>query len=221
MKIGAFISGGKDSMLALHKASIEHEVVCIISVIAENRDSFMFHTVNNSIVDVIAECIKIPLFKIFTSGEKEKEVEDVINSLKVLDIDGIVIGGIESEYQKKRFEKICKSLDIKMLAPLWKENPENILREVSEKFEAIIVRVSAYGLDEKWLGRRIDEKFIQDLKKLKERFGIHLAGEGGEYETLVLDAPLYKRKIVIKDAEIKRDVLSSEYIVKEISVKPK
>ena len=72
--------------------------------------------------------------------------------------------------------------------------------EVAEKFEAIIVSVAARGLDESFLGRRIGERCIEDLKKVREKYMIHLAGEGGEYETLVLDAPLYFERIVIEAA---------------------
>ena len=201
MRIAALISGGKDSMLAAHKAAEQHDLCMLIGVVPDRDDSYMFHTVNLHMLDVIAECMRLPLKKVRVSGEEEKEVDELVEQLKDLDVDGICIGGLESEYQRKRFEKVCKSLGLKMLAPLWKADVEKLMKEVAEKFEAIIVSVAAMGLDETFLGRRIDEKCIEDLKKLREKYGIHLAGEGGEYETLVLDAPLYKERIVIERAE--------------------
>jgi predicted ATP pyrophosphatase (TIGR00289 family) len=201
MKLAALVSGGKDSMLALHKAAEEHEIVCLVGVIPENPDSFMFHTPNLHLLDAIASSLELPIYKVPTAGEKEKEVDELINALRHLKIDGIVIGGIESEYQRKRFQRVADELGIEMIAPLWHVDPEEIMKEVVEKFDAIFVRVAAMGLDESWLGRKIDEKALEDLKKLNERYEIHLAGEGGEFETLVLDAPLYKRRIVIEDAK--------------------
>ena len=218
MKLAAFISGGKDSMLALHKASGKHEIVCLISVRAANPDSYMFHTVNVDVVDYIALCLEKPLYKIFVSGEKEKEVEEVARALENLNVDGIVIGGIESEYQKKRFEKICERNGFEILAPLWKRNPVEIMKEVAEKFEAIVVKVSAEGLDESWLGRRIDLKAVEELEKLRKKYGIHVAGEGGEFETLVLDAPLYKKKLEVRKCKVQRDALSSSLIIEEIEL---
>ena len=199
MKVAALISGGKDSMLALHKATEKYNVVCLVGVIPENPDSFMFHTPNLHMLDAIASSIGLPIYKVPTSGEKEKEVDDLINALKHLRIDGIVIGGIESEYQRKRFEKIANELGIEMIAPLWRMDPIMIMKEVAEKFEAIIVKTSAMGLDESWLGRTIDEKLINDLIKLNKKYKIHIAGEGGEFETLVLNAPLYKKRIVVEE----------------------
>jgi uncharacterized protein (TIGR00290 family) len=63
-----------------------------------------------------------------------------------------------------------------------------------------MVKVAAGGMDESWLGRRFDKKMISDLKELNRKYRVHLAGEGGEYETLVLNAPFYSKKIKIIEA---------------------
>lgn len=210
MKLAALISGGKDSMLALHRAAKDNEIVCLVGVVPKNPDSYMYHTPNLHLLDAIAECLNLPLHKIATAGEEEKEVDDLIDGLKSLkgnlknlDVDGLVIGGLESEYQKKRFEKVCNALNIKMVAPLWHTDVLEMMKEVVNNFECIIVKVSAMGLTEDWLGRKIDSDCLNDLIKLNERYGIHLAGEGGEYETLVLDAPLYKKRIVVEEFDVK------------------
>jgi predicted ATP pyrophosphatase (TIGR00289 family) len=196
------VSGGKDSMLALHKVAEKHEIVCLVGVMPENIDSFMYHTPNLHLLDAISVCLEKPIYKIPTKGEEEKEVDDLINALEHLKIDGIVIGGIESEYQRKRFKRVADELGVEMVAPLWHVDPKEIMEEVVEIFDTIIVKVSAMGLDESWLGRKIDRSTLDDLIKLNREYRIHLAGEGGEFETLVLDAPLYKKRIVIKNAEI-------------------
>ncbi len=201
MRVVALISGGKDSMLAAHEVAEEHDLVGILGIIPARSDSYMFHSVNLHMLDTIAHCMALPIMKIEVSGKEEVEVEELAERLAGIDADAICIGGIESEYQKKRFEKVCKRAGLKMLAPLWRRDVEEIMEKVVNNFDAIIVSVSAMGLDESFLCRKIDEKCLEDLRGLSKKYKIHLAGEGGEYETLVLDAPLYKRKIVVKKVE--------------------
>ncbi len=210
MRVACLISGGKDSMLALHRAREEHDVVCAVSILSRNPDSFMFHTANISMTDVIAGCLELPIFKIWVSGEEEKEVDELADQLSALKIHGMVIGGIRSEYQRKRFRKVADALGIEMMAPLWHVSEEEIMQEVAEKFNAVIVKVSAMGLDESFLGKRIDDELIERLKELNRRYGVNMAGEGGEFETLVLDAPLYRKAIEISGWEIKRESMASQ-----------
>ncbi len=197
MRVAALISGGKDSILALHKVAEKHEVVSLVGVFPRSADSYMFHSVNLHMLDVVAESIGLPLKKFYVSGEEEKEVDELAEHIGKIDAEALCIGGIESNYQKKRFERVCKDAGIELIAPLWNMDSEKLMHEVAEKFEAVIVSVSAMGLDESFLGRKIDESCIEDLKKLKKKHGVHLAGEGGEFETFVLDAPLYRFKIKI------------------------
>ena len=221
MKLAALISGGKDSILAMHKAAEDNEISCLVSVVSENVDSFMFHTVNVHLTDAIALAVGKPLYKVFVSGEEEREVEELKKQLSVLKIDGIVIGGIRSEYQRRRFKKIADDLGIELVAPLWHADEREIIEEVKENFEAVIIKVSAYGMDESFLGRKIDDEIIRKLMELNEKYGVNLAGEGGEFETLVLDAPLYRKRIVIKDYEILRNHLSATMVVKSFCLEPK
>jgi predicted ATP pyrophosphatase (TIGR00289 family) len=198
MKVIALISGGKDSMLALHKAAEEHEIVGVLGIIPKNPDSYMFHSVNLHMLDVIAESLQLPLTKIEVSGEEEKEVEELAKQIGKIDADALCIGGIESLYQKKRFERVCRKAGLELLTPLWGRNSRELMEEVVNNFEAIIVSVSAMGLDESFLCRRIDRDCLKELLELNEKYGVHLAGEGGEFETLVLDAPLYTFRIAVE-----------------------
>jgi predicted ATP pyrophosphatase (TIGR00289 family) len=135
-------------------------------------------------------------------GEKEKEVKDLEILLNNLDADGVVCGAIASKYQKERVEKVCESLRLKVLTPLWGANQEQLLREILKSgFEVIITSVAAEGFDENWLGRKIDEKCIEDLIVLNKKHGISVMGEGGEYESLVLDCPLFSSKLEITKSE--------------------
>ncbi|WP_456471635.1 diphthine--ammonia ligase [Methanocaldococcus sp.] len=203
MDVAVLYSGGKDSNYALYWAIKNNlNVKYLVNVESENKESYMFHIPNVHLTELSAKAVGIPLVKIYTKGEKEKEVEDLKEGIKNLDVDGIVTGAIASEYQKSRIDKICRELNLKSFSPLWKKDPEWILRTVSKLFNVIIVGVYAYGLNKEWLGRRIDESNIEELLKICEKYGIHKAFEGGEAETFVLDSPVFKKRIVIEEAEI-------------------
>lgn len=203
MRVAVLATGGKDSALALYKVLNEdHEVKYLVSMIPLREDSWMFHYPNIRLVDLFAEAVEIQLVKAETLAVKEREVEDLKRLIEGLDVDAIVSGAIASNYQKSRIEKICEQLRLKCIAPLWHENPLNILKEILDlKFEVIITGVYAYGFSEEWLGRKIDEASIKALIELNKQYGVSLVGEGGEYETLVLDAPFFKKRIKIVEAE--------------------
>ena len=208
MKCAVLFSGGKDSTYATFLAKKEgYTISCLISIISENPESYMFHTPSISKVEKQAELMNIPITKWDTKGEKELELIDLENAIKKAkdeyNIETIVTGAIQSVYQLSRIQKICDKLNINCFNPLWQKNQIQLLQELVEnKFEIMIIGVFAYPLDEKWLGRKIDKKFIEDVKKLQEKYDINPAGEGGEFETFVVNCPLFEKKIKIIDREI-------------------
>jgi predicted ATP pyrophosphatase (TIGR00289 family) len=204
MRVAVLATGGKDSTLALHRVLKEgrYEVKHLVCMIPLREDSWMFHYPNIRLIDLFAEAVGIPLVKAETAGIKEKEVEDLKRLIAELDVEGIVSGAIASNYQKTRIEKICKQLGLKSITPLWHNDPQGMLREILDlDFEVIITGVYAHGFTREWLGRKIDDMAVADLMELNRRYGVSLVGEGGEYETLVLDAPFFKRRIRIVEAE--------------------
>lgn len=202
MKVASLFSGGKDSTYALYLAlSSGWDVECLVSVFPWSQDSWMFHYPGIRLTKLQAERIGIKHKILKTPGDKNQEVEDLKKVLGKLKIDGIISGAVASEYQKQRLDFICRDLGIRSFSPLWHKNPETILREMLEnEFKIMIISVSAAGLNIGWLGRRIDERCIHDLKILNKKFGIHISGEGGEFESLVLDCPLFSKPIKIKKA---------------------
>lgn len=216
MKIGSLFSSGKDSSYALYLMYKQgHEISCLITLKSKNPDSYMFHSANINIASMQAKAMNIPIIEKETGGEKENELEDLKGALekakKKFNIEGIVTGALFSEYQKDRIEKICKSLGLKVFSPLWHKDPENVLKDiVSNNFEVVMTVIAAEGLDKSLLGKRIDEKIIEKLKKIKN---ISLIGEGGEYESLVLDSPMFKKKIKITDSKIIEENKNSAKLV--------
>jgi len=223
MKCGVLFSGGKDSTYAayLEKKS-GNKISCLISIISENPESYMFHTPSISKVKKQAEVMKIPLIIKRTKGEKEKELADlemaIVEAIDKYRIKGIITGAVASVYQASRIQKICDKLDIKCLNPLWQKNPEKLWEELLVNgFEIIITGVSANGMGENWLGQKIDKKQLIKLKEIEKKFGIHLSFEGGEAETFVMNCPLYHKKLKILKAEKKFSKNSGIYNIIKIA----
>jgi ABC transporter with metal-binding/Fe-S-binding domain ATP-binding protein len=220
MRLGVLFSGGKDSTLALAKAKEKNEVVCLITLISENKESYMFHTVNVGLTTLQAEALDLPIIQRVTEGRKEEELEDLKKAMQeaktTFNIKGIVTGAIQSEYQAGRIRKICAELDLQCLNPLWKKDQKELLEEIVEEgYKAIISGVFAYPLDRSWLGREIDREMIDRLVKLQQKYGINPAGEGGEIETTTLDAPPFKKRIEILESEIKTKGDSGVLVIKK------
>ena len=203
MEVAILFSGGKDSVRTVHWClKKKYDVKYLVTMISKKEDSWMFHFPNISLTELSAEAIGISLISKETSGVKEKEIEDMKKVLKVLDIDAVACGGIFSNYQKSRIEKVCEDLNLKLLAPFWQTNPEKFIKETIDLgFNVRIVGVYAEGFDESWLGKKLDKKTFNDLIFLNKKHEISIIGEGGEYETLVVDGPIFKKKIKILESE--------------------
>jgi len=217
MRLAALITGGKDSILALYRAqNMGHTIEVLATMIPKRSDSYMFHFPNIHLTEHISRALEIPLVTAETVGIKEKELNDLKKLLLSLDVDGIVSGAIMSSYQKERIGNICEELGIKSVTPLWHQDPLDIMNElINLKFKAIIIGVYAYGLDQTWLGREINPETLEKLVELNEKYQISLVGEGGEYESLVLDAPIFKKRIEIVKAETNYEDNSGVLVIKE------
>ncbi len=208
MRLGVLFSGGKDSTYAAWLAKkAGYQIECLIALKSTNPDSFMFHTPGLEMAEKQAELMKIPLVKQETAGEKEIELEDleraVKKAIKKHHIEGLVTGAVESVYQSTRIQKICNKFGIECFNPLWQKNQFELLEELlKNKFEVIISGVAAMPFDKKWIGRRIDEKFIEDMKKIYSQYKVNPAGEGGEFETLVVNSPMFREKLKLNIKDV-------------------
>ncbi len=211
MKLASLFSGGKDSVYSAYLMQKKgHEITCLISIFSENLESYMFHTPSIEKTKKQAEVMGIPLIIEKTRGEKEIELEDLKRAIKRAKddygIEGIVTGAIKSVYQASRLQKICDELEIECLNPLWQRDELKYLKKlIREKFKVVIVGIFAYPLDESWLLREIDEKFIEEVKVLNDKYKIHVAGEGGEFETFVLNCPMYSKELKVIGKEVKKE----------------
>jgi diphthine-ammonia ligase len=220
MRLGVLFSGGKDSTLALHKAAEKAEVACLITLVSENKESYMFHTPNIDVTALQAEALNLPLIRQETEGKPEAELADldaaIAQAIKRFKITGVVTGAVESVYQAARIQKICNRLNVWCVNPLWKRNQKALLEEtVAEGYKTVISGVFAYPLDKEWLGKQIDSDLIGKLVALGEEYGLSPSGEGGEIETTVLAAPLFKKKIEVLDATVEAKGTSGVFRIKQ------
>lgn len=222
MKLASLFSGGKDSVYATYLAQKEgNSIECLITIVSKNPDSYMFHTPSIEKTKKQAEVMGIPLIIQETEGEKEKELIDLKIAIKKAKdeyrIGGVITGAIASVYQASRIQKICDELDLVCINPLWQKDEREYLDELIENnFKVILVSVAAYPLDSSWLLREIDENFIKEIEELNKKYKIHVAGEGGEFETFVLNCPMYKRELKIVSSKATSDSENSARVEIEV-----
>lgn len=172
-------TGGKDGCLSCYKAMQEGwRVNYLLSF--RNISRIGSHDINPELILAQSEAIGIPLIhREFTSYEQEfkRTILDLrANGEK---IDGAVFGHIQTH--KKLVDRICTSLNLDLLLPLWQQDSRKILKEITGLgFEVIVISVKDGLMGREWLGRRIDEEFSEDLKDLDQ--SIDPCGENGEFD---------------------------------------
>ena len=204
MKLASFFSGGKDSTYSIFLAKKQgHEIKCLLSVFPKSDESHLLHHPNLQWTHLQSQSMQIPQLTIKSeSDETDNEINSLekilIRSIDEYQIEGLVHGGIQSQFQKEKFENLCNKLNLKSIAPLWNRKPLEYMNElISSNFVFIITSVSSGGLDDSWLGKIITKNDIDTLYTLSQKFGFNLNFEGGEAETFVVDCPLFSHTIKI------------------------
>lgn len=204
MRLAALFSGGKDSTFAIHKArELGHDVVCLITFFPKSQESTLLHHPNMKWTGLQSKTMNIPQLVGIIQSDDTTEEDKMINELLITaisdyDIEGVLHGGIQSNFQKKHFEKSATDLNLQVISPLWGIDPFNYMNELLiEKFKFMVVSVSADGLDDFWLGKIIERNDLLSLQTLSKKFGFNMNFEGGEAETFVVDCPLFKQSISI------------------------
>jgi len=199
MEVACLFSGGKDSTFAAYYAKKNYKLKYLVTA-KPKEGSYMFHYPNIELTKIQAKLIGVEHIFYESCSKKEKEVEELKEVISKLKIDSIIAGAIASEYQRSRILKIAKELNLKLISPIWKiDEMEYLKKLIYLGFKIIITGVSAAGFTEEWLGREIDEKCLKDFKELNRKYKISIVGEGGEYESFVLDCPIFNKRIEILD----------------------
>jgi asparagine synthase (glutamine-hydrolysing) len=218
-KLAALFSGGKDSTHAVYLALQRgFGVAALVTARPKKSDSPMFHTPNLDLTRLAAKAMGLPLLEIPVSGEGEREVDELEAGLRPLKdagkVDGLLAGAIASDYQWTRLNEIGHRLEVPCFTPMWRVDPVAVLRdELASGLKFMIVAAQTQGLDERWLGHTMDEEFLARLLSAAEEHRFNPAGEGGEYESLVTDGPLFHQRIRIEAYRVLVGATSSYLVV--------
>jgi ABC transporter with metal-binding/Fe-S-binding domain ATP-binding protein len=208
----SLFSGGKDSSWALYRALESGLDVGRLLTVHPAGDSYMYHVPATHLAALAAESIGIPLVEVEpddfdaddvadAGAQGDAELEPLEAALRGLDVPlaGVTAGAVESEFQTSRIRGMCDRLGVDCFAPLWGEDPTELAESMLDAgFEILIVQVAARGLDESWLSRTLDREALADLHDLHDEYGVHVLGEGGEFETFVVDGPHMSRRVELE-----------------------
>lgn len=206
MKVAVLASGGKDSTYASWWALMQGwSIEAMITVKIVGDDSMMFQLQNTEIAQYQAKSIGVKWINVISQGVEDKEIDELEDTIRNLnqDLDAIVVGALRSDYQKTRIERMCERLDLISYCPLWHHDSlEHMNSLIEHGFDVRIVSVSCEGLDESWLGEKISKESLEKLIDLSEKYRFNLDGEGGEFETITLNAPHFEKAIVCEGEKI-------------------
>jgi predicted ATP pyrophosphatase (TIGR00289 family) len=226
MDVAVLFSGGKDSTMAVYAAlDAKEDVRYLLSMKSKNNESYMFHVPNIHITDLLSEALGIPIMSVETDGVKEEELEDLkaaFIDLKNSGVEAIYTGALYSVYQKSRIERLGEEVGLRIISPYWHVDELEYMRKiVSLGFKVVICGVAAWGLDESWLGRIIDDETIDEIVGLNEKYHVDIAFEGGEAETLAIDGPIFKKRIEILKYKKEWHLDSGVFIIEDAALKEK
>jgi ABC transporter with metal-binding/Fe-S-binding domain ATP-binding protein len=204
--LAALFSGGKDSTYAAYLMEQQgHSIEVLVSILPSDPHSWMFHTPNLHLLPLISDAMGKRLVTERSSGSEESDLSALNRALSGLDVDGVVAGAIASDYQWDRINGVCEDLNLRTFSPLWRKDQEMLLREIVDcGIKTVIVGVYAEGMEEGWLGAALDHDSIDRMKDLARERGMNISGEGGEFETLVLDSPMHSAPIEILEMDQSR-----------------
>ncbi len=198
-------SGGKDSCQATYLAMQQgYAISYIANMVSKKYNRVGFHGVKDTVIADQADAIGIPLWQGKTMGfAYEKELQAHLKK-KAKDVNTLVFGDIFLEDCLAMAKRVSNGVGLSLLEPLWGEKPEEVLQNfIKAGFKAVIVSTQGNLLEKEWVGRTINKSFLSDIQKRKD---VDPCGENGEYHSLVIDGPIFKKRIEItKSAKIFRD----------------
>lgn len=237
----ALVSGGKDSILSAKLCrELGHKLRCLGNLrpkAGDETDSWVYQTVGHQWLPKLADSMQLPLVRrdvlgapvateslSYYAAVTGDETEDLFILLEEVkrqypDITAVSVGAILSDFQRLRVENVCSRIGLVVLAPLWQMSQPAVL-DLLEKAEidARIIKVATLGLDETHLGKSLVE-LRSHLRKISVKFGVHEAGEGGEFESFVFAAPgLMRHHLEIVNTDIVKHAAEVWYLTGSVDL---
>lgn len=191
-------STGKDSALALYKIlqEKEYEIGTLLTNVNGEFGRVSMHGLREELLDAQAKQLGLPLQKIHFPGDVtmslyDKIMKEAMEKILEENYEYAVFGDIYLEDLKAYRDTKLQEVGLQGVYPLWKKDTKALLSEfISLGFKAITVCVNAKLLDKSFVGRVLDEQFIQDLPD-----NIDVCGENGEFHTFVYDGPIFANPV--------------------------
>lgn len=214
MTVTALLSGGKDSLYSAYLADAQaREVEELLTIHPSDPDSYLYHTPNLELVALQARAWGKRHRTVRIAGSGEKAEEWALKEALSGDHGWVIAGAIASSYQWSRLSRVCFELGRPLFTPLWGKDPERVVREeIAAGLDIRLIHLAAEPLTPELAGRRLDEALLSELlRRSRTVRPLHVAGEGGEYETLVVDAPFFRERIVWDRAELTRGTSTTRF----------
>lgn len=202
-KLALSWSGGKDACMALHtlKEQGKNVAVLVTTVPAELGRTFA-HGEKAEMILLQGKALDIPVFFIECTYDsyKERFVESLKHLKNTMGITGIAYGDLYLDEHRRWGEEVAKEAGLSANYPLWtkQEHALQALKQfVDSGYKAKVVKIMEDCLSPRWLGRELDDSFVEDIQKED----VCPMGESGEYHTFVYDGPLFKKRIFLSGSE--------------------
>jgi diphthine-ammonia ligase len=224
LKVAVLFSGGKDSTYATWVAQHQGwDIATLISILPKNAESMMFHYPDVQWTKLLVQALELPHHVLEVGNDELLSLKEGLAEIKQdLGINGVVTGAVASDYQRSRIDRICDDLALKSFVPLWHKDPRRLVADLKLLgLKIVMIGVGAGGLDESWLGKELTDDRWAMLETLSMKHGIHLTGEGGEYETLVIDAPMFKKRVQIVKGHNEWEGESGHYVIESAILRDK
>ncbi len=216
MKVAVLYSGGKDSTLAIEYCLKKGwKIEYLLSVKPSRTDCYLFHFATVEHTPKIAEILNLKHYLLRCNvADPIKEALIIRNFVKDHKVDAIVLGGVGLQLtQIKSVQDVLLPFGIEVFATHSGEDEELLMDDmVSRGYKIFITEVAADGLNEDWLGKELTKENLLELKQKSIKYGFNYLGEGGHYNSLVVDAPFFSKKLEISKFEKVMDTKYSGYL---------
>ena len=182
-----------------------HKPELLLNIVEEGSGYLASHLVNTKIIEMQSRALGIRLVQRKAISQKidrkefEEKVEKYIREVCKNGISGMVVGYTHEDYQRRLLKRISAKHGIALVESLFGlSSRATLLKMVDAGFKAMITEVSTHTISERWLGRLVDKRFIRYLSSLRR---VDFCGDYGEYHTVILDGPVFKKRIEIQGAD--------------------